>query len=289
MPMISIDSERCNRDGLCARICKKVFEQDQADSIPRVVRADLCHSCGHCMMICPQGAIHHSDFEASMIRPVQVEIMPSYDQVKEMIVARRSTRTFQDRSVEKALIEKVIDGARFAPSAKNTQSTHYTVIQGREVLSSIAAETAAWLGDMAGKLKNPFFRYFYLLGQKHSSEEVERWVRQFELIAERMGKGLDTVLFGAPALLLFHADKSVRFANENANLALQNATFVAGSLGLGTFYTGYVVLAFAHRKTLCRMIGLSHGHKVFGGLALGFPLIRFSRWIDRRPANVQWL
>lgn len=287
--MVTIDPERCNRDGLCARICKKVFEQEKEDSIPRVARADLCHSCGHCIMICPQGAIRHSDFEASMVQPVRAGIMPSHDQIREMIVARRSTRTFQDRPIEKTLIEKVIDGARFAPSAKNTQSTHYTVVQEKTALLSVARETAFWLSDMAKKLKNPILRYFYLLRQKHSSEEVERWVRQFELIAERMENGVDTVLFDAPALLLFHADKSVRFANENANLALQNATFVAGSLGLGCFYTGYAVLAFAQRKRLRRMIELPNGHNVFGGLALGFPLIRFSRWIDRRPASVKWM
>ena len=128
-----------------------------------------------------------------------------------------------------------------------------------------------------------------MVGRKHSDEEVERWVRQFELIAERMRNDVDTVLFHAPALLLFHADKSVRFANENANLALQNATLIASSLGLGSFYTGYVVLAFAHRKNLQRLVELPHRHQVFGGLALGHPQIQFSKWIDRRPAKVRWL
>jgi nitroreductase/NAD-dependent dihydropyrimidine dehydrogenase PreA subunit len=289
LPMVTIDPQRCNGDGLCARICAKVFEQDETGSIPRVVRADLCHFCGHCVMICPQNAIRHSDFEPSMIQPVQGDLIPSHEQMREMIVSRRSIRTFQNRPVGRDFIEKVIDGARFAPSAKNTQSTHYTVVEDKKILSAIASETANWLTETAGRLKSPLLRWFYLLGQKHSKEEVERWISQFELIAERMGNGIDTVLFDAPTLLLFHADESVRFANENANLALQNATLIACSLGLGSFYTGYVVLAFTHRKTLGRLVDLPRGHKVFGGLALGFPRIQFSRWIDRRPAEVKWM
>lgn len=287
--MVTIDPELCNRDGLCAAICTKVFEQEKPGSIPQVVRADLCHSCGHCMMICPQGAIGHSDFEPSMIRPVQVGLIPSYEQVREMIVARRSVRTFQTRPVPRGLIDKVIDGARFAPSAKNTQSTHFTVIQDKPLLLNIASETAVWLANTARRLKNPVLRRLYLLGQNHPLEEIERWIRQFDLIVERMNNGIDTVLFSTPALLLFHADKSIRFANENANLALQNATLIASSLGLGSFYTGYVVLACSHRKTLRQLVQLPRGHNVYAGLTLGFPEIQFSKWIDRRPPKVRWL
>jgi nitroreductase/NAD-dependent dihydropyrimidine dehydrogenase PreA subunit len=287
--MVTIDPERCNGDGLCARICSKVFEQERSDSVPRIIHADLCHSCGHCVMICPQKAIRHSEFEESMIHPVQRDLVPSYEQMREMVVSRRSIRTFHGRPVEKDLIEKVIDGARFAPSAKNTQSTQFTVVRDKGMIRNITTETADWLTTVAQKLRNPILRRLYLFGQKQGNEEIERWVRQFSLIAGRIRNGVDTVLFDAPALLLFHADKSVRFANENANLALQNATLIASSLGLGSFYTGYVVLAFAHRKTLRRLVELPPRHQVFGGLALGFPQIQFSRWIDRRLANVRWM
>lgn len=289
MATITIDAEQCCRDGLCAQICRKVFEQDEPESIPRVVRADLCHSCGHCMMICPKGAIAHSDFDQSTVQPVHGELLPSYEQTMEMIVARRSIRTFQGRPVPRDLIEKIIDGARFAPSAKNTQSTHYTVLQDKRLLAGVALGTAGWLETVSRKLKNPFLRRVYMLGQKQSDEEIGRWIRQFDLIAERMDKGIDTILFDAPVLLLFHGDKSLRFANENANLALQNATLIACSLGLGSFYTGYVVLALVHTKALRGLVELPQGHTVFGGLAVGFPRITFATWLDRKPATVRWM
>ena len=136
--------------------------------------------------------------------------MPSYEQVREMIVARRSIRTFQERPVEKEIIEKVIDGARFAPSLKNTQSTRFTVVQDKPLLHAIASSTAEWLGKVAKRLKNPFWRKLYTLRGETDIEQVSQWINQLDLIAERMRKDIDLVLFEAPVLLLFHADKTIR-------------------------------------------------------------------------------
>jgi nitroreductase len=108
-------------------------------------------------------------------------------------------------------------------------------------------------------------------------------------MAEKMRQNVDFVLFEAPVLLFFHADKTMRSADVNATLALHNATMVASSLGLGSFYTGYVVTACSHDRAIPRLIELPRKQRVYGGLALGYPAIQFSRWIDRRPAQVRWL
>lgn len=224
-----------------------------------------------------------------MIRPVQGSLIPTYGQVREMVVSRRSTRSFNSRAVEREIIEKVIDGARFAPSAKNTQSTQYMVIREDSLREAIAEETALWLGKAALRLRNPVWRKLYLLrGAARDAEEVTRYIGQFEFIAAGMREGRDHILFGAPVLLLFHADHAVRFAEANANLALQNATYIARSLGVGSFYTGYVVTAFNYNKAMRRLIGLPPGHRVYGGLALGYPAVEFSRWIDRNPPVITW-
>lgn len=289
MSIVVIDPERCRKDGLCASICQKVLSWEGKGSVPEVAHVGSCNSCGHCVLICPSGAIRQIDCPPEGIHPVQPNLMPSYEQVREMIVSRRSTRTFKKRPVEKEIVEKVIDGARFAPSAKNSQSTGFIVVQDKTLLSAIASSTAEWLGKAAKKLKNPVWRKLYLMRESQDAEAVARWVGQFELILEKMRRDIDLVLFEAPALLLFHADSTIRFANENANLALQNATFVASSLGLGNFYTGYVVLACNNDKTIPKLLELPGKHKIYAGLALGYPEITFSRWIDRNPANITWM
>jgi nitroreductase/NAD-dependent dihydropyrimidine dehydrogenase PreA subunit len=290
MSLLTIDAERCRKDGLCVRICQKVFVQKDRESVPEVAHEEFCYLCGHCVIVCPAGAISHADYPPASFRPVEKELLPSYEQVREMIRARRSTRTFLDRPVERGLIEKVIDAARFAPSAKNTQSTRFTVIEDRSLLHSIASMTAGWLGGAARKLRNPFLRKLYVMrGNARNEEEAERWAAQFELIAERMRQGKDMILFDAPVLILFHAAKRIRFANENANLSLQNATFASFSLGLGSFYTGYVVTACRMDRAILQLLKLPDKDEVFAGLALGYPHIKFSQWVERNPAQVTWL
>jgi nitroreductase/NAD-dependent dihydropyrimidine dehydrogenase PreA subunit len=289
MSIVTIDQERCKRDGLCVSICQKVFSQEAKGSVPSVAHEASCNSCGHCVLICPSGAISQADCPPEIIHPVRTDLIPSYEQVREMIAARRSIRTFQERPVEKEIIEKVIDGARFAPSLKNSQSTRFTVVQDKALLHAIASSTAEWLGKVAKRLKNPFWRKLYTLRGEADIEQVLQWIDQFDFIAENMRRNVDLVLFGAPLLLLFHADETMRSADVNATLALHNATMLASSLHLGSFYTGYVVTACDHDKAIPRLIELPKKQRVYGGLALGYPAIQFSRWIDRRPAQVRWL
>ena len=289
MSLVTIDPERCKKDGLCARICQKVFSQEAEGSIPAVAHAASCNSCGHCVLVCPSGAIRQIDCPPEMVHPVRADLIPSYEQVRELIVARRSIRTFQERAVEKEIIEKVIDGARFAPSLKNTQSTRFTVVQDKTLLHAIASSTAEWLGKVANRLKNPLWRKLYTLRGEKDVKQALRWIEQLDLMAEKMSQNIDLVLFGAPLLVLFHADETMRSADVNATLALHNAMMLASSLGLGSFYTGYVVTACSHDRAVPRLLDLPRKQKVYGGLALGYPAIQFSRWIDRRPAQVRWL
>ena len=287
--LIAINGETCRKEGLCVRVCPKVFTQDEAGSVPAVSRPEFCNDCGHCLLICPAGAIRHERLAPAGVHAVDDGLLPSFEQVQELIRTRRSIRNFLDRPVERELIGKVIEGARYAPSAKNIQSTQFIVVDDRDVLEKIASTVAGWLGRSAKKLKNPMIRSVYLMRGLTTKEEFTRWVGQFELTARNMERGIDTILYNAPALILFHADKRTRFAEANANLALQNATFTACTLGLGSFYTGYVVSACAHDKSIPRFLDVPEGHRIYAGLTLGYPKIGFSRWIERNPARIRWI
>lgn len=287
MPALKIDHKLCKKDGLCVRICQKVFYQRDRDSVPEVAHEEFCNRCGHCILICPSGAISHKDYTQGHIHPVQKRLIPSYEQIYEMITTRRSIRTFQKRPVEKEIIEKIIDCARYAPSAKNTQSTQYIVVQEKSSIRTIASATADFL--VGRRLNNPVIKRLYALRGAGSPEELSQMAERFMFLAESMRKDIDLVLFETPVLILFHADSRIRFASENANLACQNATLAACSLGIGCFYTGYVVTACSHDKKLKRFLGLPERHRIYAGLALGYPLIQFTKWIERNPARVKWM
>ena len=135
MYTITIDRSRCKKDGLCARVCPKdIFVQREKLTIPELVNEEGCIACGHCVAICRQDAIGHSQFPSSEIRAIQVEEMPTEEQVMTLLKSRRSIRAFRDKPLAKETIESIIDGARFAPSGHNSQSTEYLVVQDKAVL-----------------------------------------------------------------------------------------------------------------------------------------------------------
>ena len=286
---IKINGETCRKDGLCVRVCPKVFTQEKDGAVPVASRPEFCNDCGHCLLICPADAITHNRIPPDRIRQAGKDPPPSFAEIEAMIKTRRSIRNFSDEPVDQELIEKIIDCARFAPSAKNTQSTHFTIVRDRRALQEVATMTAEWLGRSAAKLRNPFIRYVYLLRGLTTREEFDQWVGQFELIARNMKSGVDTILYNAPVLILFHADRHIRFAEANANLALHNGTFAASALDLGGFYTGYVVAACKSSRAIPDLLKVPLRHTVYAGMTLGHIGVGFSRWIERDPARIRWI
>lgn len=53
------------------------------------------------------------------------------------ILTRRSIRRFTSQVIEKSTIEKILQAAMYAPSARNFQPWHFVVIDKREVLDKI--------------------------------------------------------------------------------------------------------------------------------------------------------
>jgi nitroreductase len=78
-------------------------------------------------------------------------------------------------------------------------------------------------------------------------------------------------------------------ASINANLTLHNAALAAEALGLGCFYTGFVVIASNRDKSLARLLSLPETHEIYGALAMGYPRLKFKAWPERNPAKVTWL
>ena len=55
------------------------------------------------------------------------------------IETRRSIRRFSDKPIEKALIEKLVTEAQFAPTWKNLQTSRFTAVTNRAVLNEICS------------------------------------------------------------------------------------------------------------------------------------------------------
>ena len=57
----------------------------------------------------------------------------------EMLKARRSVRSYQDKALNKEDIEKIVDCARFAATARNVQPWEFVAVTESKTLESLAA------------------------------------------------------------------------------------------------------------------------------------------------------
>jgi nitroreductase/NAD-dependent dihydropyrimidine dehydrogenase PreA subunit len=295
MDMITIDHSQCKKDGLCTRVCPKgIFIQREKLAIPELIDEAGCIACGQCVAICPRSAISHSEFPSTTIRAIQFEQMPSTEQVMELLKSRRSIRAFRDKPLAKDAIETIIEGARFAPSGHNSQSTEFLVVQDRDLLKQVSALVIEYLKFEISRFGNPIFRTFALLANRESAESGLHEIPGFKRMTRQFESGEDPILNGAPALLVFHARQTVGFADVNAQLALQNASLIAHSLGIGHFYTGWVLSpcraprARAWNRRIPDLLGIPAGNQLFGALALGYPIPRFKNMIERKPPHIRW-
>jgi nitroreductase len=270
-----------------------IFRQDEKDAIPQIdeIMLEKCYRCGHCVSICPHGAISHSHFPQGSVNPVNLESLPSYDQVLELMRSRRSKRLFKDKPVEKAVLEKVLEAARFAPSQHNDQSTEFIVVQDKKIIEEITALTAEGIAKLAGYAKNPIARMMIRRAMgKRGAATLFEFAPEMEGLADLYKSGTDWILREAPVLILFCADSAGgTFSATNANLALHNATLAAETLGLGSFYAGFVIHSSERDARIGQLVSLPETHAIYGALATGYPRLKFNKWPERNPAKVKWV
>jgi len=86
MKTISVDLEKCNRDGICVMACPtNVIEIGSSDEVPHVTPdfEAYCLDCGHCAAVCPTGAFSLSWLKSGQCPPVLRELAPSTEQTEQ--------------------------------------------------------------------------------------------------------------------------------------------------------------------------------------------------------------
>ncbi len=291
---IKINPDICKKCGSCAMTCPvMVLVQEEKRTVPKIddVQLEACFGCGQCVSICPQGAVSHSRYPDGTVYPIRKEYVPSYEQVRELIQGRRSQRSYKEKPVEREVLEKVLEVARYGPSGHNEQSTEFIVVQDEKMIYEIGRLTAEGLKRMAIPFKYGIGRMMmrFMMGPR-GVEYLGELAPEFEGIAELYYDGTDIILHQPPVLLLFCADSvGGTFAATNATIALHNAALAAESLGLGCYYAGFVATVSERSDSIAQLVSLPETHKIYGALAMGYPRLKFKKRPERNPAKVTWL
>lgn len=270
--LIRVNEAQCTRCGLCVKICRGTLAMGENGP---VVAHDFCIACGHCTAICPAGALDH--FRAPLSNQILLEKSPVLDAgtAARFLRSRRSVRSFQKKSVPRETIRELLDIARFAPTACNSQGVSYHVIDDPDTLREIAAVIADWAEEDLKK---------GALGRSPWSSNTANTISRYR------ENGEDTVLRDAPCLIIAVAEKSrLLLGRANTHFALAYAQLYASALGLGTCWSGlFEYCAAAEYEPLLRLIKIPVNKAITGALIAGYPLYNFKRLVDRDPLEITW-
>jgi NAD-dependent dihydropyrimidine dehydrogenase PreA subunit/nitroreductase len=285
---LKLDSEKCTRCGDCVKICPAlVFEQKELTETPAIVNESLCIGCAQCMMICPVDAISVPGYSVDEIG--EIGKLPNPEEIANLILSRRSVRNFTDQRVNRALLEKIVLLADSAPSADNSRSTEFTILQNPESIKLVEQYTAEGLQKMIKVIRNPFMRLFAkrIMGDQYlAMKNLLQSIAEFVLDPNLMEK--HWLLHGASTLIAFHGQPTKMGASVNAQLCVQNALIAIHGLGLGGFYSGFVSVVAPRDKRLLELFKVPETNKLYAVVVLGHPKIKFTRYVHRKTPSINW-
>lgn len=272
---LTIDTE-CIKCGRCVAVCPaRILTQEEQKGDIGVVKLQTCIECGQCVAICPTDSVQHSLFPPETVHEIDKAILPSPDALMEIMRRRRSNRAFSDKPVPMELLDKILEAANLAPTAKNAQPLEYTLVTNPKILEAVHKATIEVCEKLAEQLKDA------------EDKNMRMRAAFFHALAARYRSGYEVILRNAKAIILIHSKDETAVAD--ANLAYQNASLMAEALGVAHFYTGYVrIFSMFDTEGIIRQTMGIEG-TIHAGMALAMPKYTFNKYVDRKKQVVNRL
>jgi len=291
MEIVWIDEDRCTLCDLCIPVCVRRILEKQEGTV-RVTDSTQCILCGHCKAICTEDAPQLPSLNTEEFVPVpRQEDLPQPEQLMALFRSRRSIRIFQEKTVEKEKLERIIQAGRFAPTGGNRQPIQYVVLHSAERIQTIRTMAIEALVDQAKKIESAIERS----RERDEPLPVKYQLRQFYAprwreMADLQKQGIDRLFFHAPALIICHFSP-LESATPDADpgLSAMQMILMAEALKLGTCFCGFLVFAIEESPELRRALQIPKDHRVPLSFMAGYPDVTFSRLVSRKPARVHWL
>lgn len=270
---ISVDLDKCKKDGLCVADCPMGILFENQDGFPEAVKVadEICIDCGHCVAVCPFEALNQRSMTSAECTPIKKELAITPEQTEQFLRSRRSIRQYKTETVPQEQIQRLIQLACAAPSGHNVQPINWLVFTDPAESKKMAALTIEWMKWMLENKPD-------MAAILHMDVVVDRWEN----------KGQDRILRNAPHLLVLHAPQKERTAPPAAISAMAYLELAAPSLGLGTCWAGFFNIAAQTFPPLQEALGLPEGHISFAAAMLGYPKAKYFRLPTRKAPEINW-
>jgi len=275
MGPLSIDRSKCKKDEICVKECPfGIIGLGEDNGYPDIIQGGeiLCSACGHCVAVCPHGALSHERVPIEKSPIIKKKLIIDEEQAIQFLRSRRSIRFYENKPVEKEKIQKLIEVARYAPTAGNMQPVEWLVISDRSLLKTLAGMTIDWLRQ---RLKD--------------EPNLAKFYPPFQSILAQWDSGIDSVLRNTPVLIVASAPKEAVNGMVDVTLALSYLDLFAPTMGLGTCWAGLLQGAILSSPSLKEIMGMPARHPHHYPLMLGYPkLKRYCRLPERKQPKISF-
>ena len=158
--------------------------------------------------------------------------------VLDTIKNRRSTRKFTDDQLTEEELQAILEAGIQAPSANNSQTWHFTVIQNREFI-------------------------------KHMNEKSkEAMINSSDKDISLAGKGNVNLFYNAPTLIIVSGKETDKSSIVGCSAAIENMLIAAESIGVGGVWIG-MVRFFLSLEDEVKKLNIPEGYQGYYAVALG--------------------
>jgi ferredoxin len=267
-PLI-VDESKCKKDGICVRECPTAaIRFREGDGFPEIPEGGICLACGHCIAVCPHDALNHQWVPVEGSPGIREDLAINEQQAAQFLRSRRSIRLFQDRPVEPEKVRRLIEVARYAPTAENSQLVEWLVLRDKSHISRIAAMTIDWVRQV---VKDP---------------RVAAARPYFPMIVAAWDAGNDSVLRNAPAVVVASAPEEAINGTVDLTLALSYFELMAPATGLGTCWAGLLQGALHASSSIKAAVGVPANHPHHYPMMLGYPDVKYHRLPERKAPKI---
>jgi len=257
--MVTIDREACINCGSCTWACPTAFLVP-GDETPVIDRARGCTKCMHCIAACAQKAVYFEEIP----REDTYQPTPEEGQLERIVKLRRSVRRYRRETPDQETVKWALDAARWAPSSKNRQPTHWSVLWGAGKVEQVMT-----LLDQCADAGNEFAAEMTEMLKTHSRNPIT---------------------CGAPGAIIAYCKDTGADGRIDCAIATTTLELLLVGRGVATCWGGYLASVLQKCPAIKAYAGIPEDCTAYTVLLIGnadrevYPNVAY-----RKRADVQWL
>jgi nitroreductase len=236
-----------------------------------------CIHCGHCVAVCPVGAVLPGLGSVVPLKKHGV-IAEGFSAFSASI---RSCRSYSRKEVPAEIILSLIENMKHYPSASNARNVEVIVVNNKALIKKLNDLTASTLLKALGFLTNPVISFFI----KHFAKgvKIQSLINYKNKYNKRAETNTSQICHNAPLVLLFHGPcEKYSLAKDDALIWATYTTLYANTLELGSCFIGFIVKAMERNKSMRKVFGVPEKHAVYAALTLGYPKLKYHNETSRK-------